>query len=569
MKRPVLAIGLDAADPELLERWMAEGHLPHLARICRKGAYGQLVNTVQYAGGTRECSLTELLWGVIWSGCKPTQTGYWGAERYRPDSYEVSLNPRDAGFDYDSFPPFYDLPERFKVGTFDLTAGTLVERDNGLQILGWGGHTPFTPSVSRPAALLEEIREAHSENPVIYKDNGFWWDQDYLDWFATAVQESARLRAEIFADLWNKEHWDLFVTTFGDPHSAGHMLMHDTAAQHALHALSSPAHGGDDRLREAFTAVDRAVGDMLREAGDDTNVVLFSPHGMGANNTDLYSMVFLPELLFRNVFPGRAALGRAEMSPVRLAPQSPAWVSEIWRSRVEPSMLQKVLRKVLPASLLPSTKLDLIPPNQITGPSKELSWMPSIWYQRAWSRMPAFALPAFSDGWIRINLQGRDAFGMVPADGYERLCTQIETYLLEVRCARTGKPIVREVLRTRADPLDDDPRLPDADLIVFWEDFATDVVEAPAVGRIGPVTYYRPGGHYRSRGFIALAGPDVPTGTEVSGARAVDIAPTILQLLGAEIPSRYDGRSVLADASRTVRPTLHPADLREDRKDLQ
>lgn len=33
MKKPVIAIGLDASNPLLLEKWMSQGHLKNLNRL--------------------------------------------------------------------------------------------------------------------------------------------------------------------------------------------------------------------------------------------------------------------------------------------------------------------------------------------------------------------------------------------------------------------------------------------------------------------------------------------------------------------------------------------------------
>ena len=41
---PVIAIGLDAADPILVEQWMSEGRLPVLSRLRQSGTYARLAN---------------------------------------------------------------------------------------------------------------------------------------------------------------------------------------------------------------------------------------------------------------------------------------------------------------------------------------------------------------------------------------------------------------------------------------------------------------------------------------------------------------------------------------------
>jgi hypothetical protein len=42
MKNSVIAVGLDAAEPELLETWMNQGYLTNLKQLKDRGAYGRL-----------------------------------------------------------------------------------------------------------------------------------------------------------------------------------------------------------------------------------------------------------------------------------------------------------------------------------------------------------------------------------------------------------------------------------------------------------------------------------------------------------------------------------------------
>jgi hypothetical protein len=109
--------------------------------------------------------------------------------------------------------------------------------------------------------------------------------------------------------------------------------------------------------------------------------------------------------------------------------------------------------------------------------------------------------------------------------------------------ARTGKPAVKRVVRTRLGPdgpAVDGDRPSDADLIVIWDGVPIDVVDHPTAGRIGPVPFKRSGSHVH-RGFLLAAGPGVAPGARAEG-HALDIPPTILTLLGAPIPAHFDGR---------------------------
>jgi hypothetical protein len=83
---------------------------------------------------------------------------------------------------------------------------------------------------------------------------------------------------------------------------------------------------------------------------------------------------------------------------------------------------------------------------------------------------------------------------------------------------------------------------------VVWNPAPFDVVDGPGVGRIGPVPYYRTGGHKNS-GFLIAAGPDVAAGRTIENAEVVDFAPTILDMLRAPIPDHYEGRSLATELS--------------------
>ena len=175
-----------------------------------------------------------------------------------------------------------------------------------------------------------------------------------------------------------------------------------------------------------------------------------------------------------------------------------------------------------------------------------------MWYQPAWSGMKAFALPSFSEGYVRLNVRGREASGVIERADYDKVCAEISAEIMRLTDARTGKPAVKRVVRTRVGPdgpAIDGERPSDADLIVLWDGVPIDVVDHPTAGRIGPVPFKRSGSHVH-RGFLMAAGPGVGAGSRLPEAHALDIPPTILTLLGAPIPAHFDGKplAVTVDA---------------------
>jgi predicted AlkP superfamily phosphohydrolase/phosphomutase len=175
-----------------------------------------------------------------------------------------------------------------------------------------------------------------------------------------------------------------------------------------------------------------------------------------------------------------------------------------------------------------------------------LGAQPPMWYHPAWRGMKAFALPSFSEGYVRLNVRGREADGIVDPAHYGATCDEITAVLHRLTDARTGQPAVREVVRTRVgphSPLADGERPSDADLIVLWQGLPMDVVDHPDVGRIGPVPFKRSGSHVH-RGFLMAAGPGVVTGQRLAERHSLDIPPTILTLLGAPIPAHFEGSAL-------------------------
>jgi predicted AlkP superfamily phosphohydrolase/phosphomutase len=178
-----------------------------------------------------------------------------------------------------------------------------------------------------------------------------------------------------------------------------------------------------------------------------------------------------------------------------------------------------------------------------------LGAQPPMWYHPAWAGMEAFALPSFSEGYVRLNVRGREAQGIVEPDRYDETCDRITAELHRLTNPRTGTPAVRRVVRTRASADDAGGERPsDADLIVLWDGVPMDVVDHPRAGRIGPVPFKRSGSHVH-RGFLMACGPGIAQGQRLPERHALDIPPTILTLLGAPVPSHFEG---------TATPLLQP-----------
>ncbi|MBT9313965.1 alkaline phosphatase family protein [Leptothoe spongobia] len=555
MRNPVIAIGLDAADPNLLDQWMAAGKLKNLSRLRQQGAYGHLSNTVNYNQTVTETSATERLWVMFGTGCQPDKTGYWSPIRYSVNDYSISHDTVDGAYDFNEYPPFYALGKDYKVAAFDVPVSRLSEDVHGMQILGWGGHAPHTPSHSQPPELFPQLIEHYGKNPILHQDYGCWWDTAYVQRIKSGLNSSIATRAKICQDLLTQEPWDLFLTVFGESHTASHDLWHLSQSDNPLYPYKS---GPDDPMLTAFEAMDQAIGDIVAAAPDHANIIIFSVHGMGNNVTDMYSMAFLPELLYRHSFPGKYGIAKGNIGgpcpPMRVNPKRKSWSGEVWQQRYDSNPIKRLLMPWIPSKfdhyLNGGPTPALASPYELRKQGVALNWMPAMWYSPLWAQMKAFALPAFAAGHIRINLKGREAQGIVDVADYDDVCDQITQSLYQLKHGRTGQPIVKDVVRTRSqtNAISCQAQLPDADLVVIWHDQPSDVIDSPEFGRIGPLTYYRSGGH-RSDGFLLAKGPNIKPASTIDHARTVDIGPTIRELMGASALYPCDGHSLFSPST--------------------
>lgn len=541
----VLAIGLDAAELTLIEDWMEQGKLPGLASLRAEGAWGELEGP--------PFNRAETPWSIFLSGSSPSRTGYWGDISLQQGTYKISIVGAD---DFEQHPPFYSyLPSSANITVFDVPKTRVLKDLNGIQVTSWGAHSPGAEQASKPPGLLEDLQSRYGAHPALHNDDGDWWDENYLIALKKNLLEGLRRRTQILEELIQRDSWDLLLTVFGETHSAGHDFWHLGPRNHPLSEVTGCEELGEDPLFTIYKEIDNTLVTILRDLDDDTAVCLFSLHGTGTNSSDVPSMAVLPELLYRNTFSEPGFFPETGTSspppPPIVSGLHRTWTEEMWYMQNASGPWQKQLRRLLPLRyhhrftwLLNSPNAPhFLSPNQLHTAGDDIFWQPGNWYRPHWENMPSFALPSFSEGAIRLNVEGRDPSPLISPEDYVSTCDQITELLQQVTCGRTGIPAVKEVIRTRqSDPFE--KNAPDPDLIVMWQDEAIDVWDHPTLGRIGPLPYRRTGSH-RSHGFVALRAPGLSAGTRLRDGNIVDLPQTILHLMGLPPNETLEGSSLL------------------------
>jgi hypothetical protein len=244
------------------------------------------------------------------------------------------------------------------------------------------------------------------------------------------------------------EPWDLFVVGFKEAHCAGHRYWDLADPKHGDYDPARVAALGDP-IRTIFIDLDAAVGDLIKVAGPDTTIGLFSSSDMVPNGTLLHLMPELAKRLRRQL--GETAAAR---------------------------LLRYAMKRCGTTSPI-APICDLLPGNENCG--------------------------AF-----RVTPQG-GFFPGTP--GHDRrkaaLCDQIESLLMELVDADTGLPVITEIDRPstkysgkRA------ASLPDL-LARFPVNVVPRAVVSPRLGRIEAQLPDVRAGNHAAGGFLIFTGNDL------------------------------------------------------------
>jgi predicted AlkP superfamily phosphohydrolase/phosphomutase len=496
-------LGLDGATWRILRPWALAGELPNLKRVVEGGATGPLQSTLP--------PLTPTGWTSAATGKAPGRHNVYSFFRPMRASYRRQvLTSRDC-----RAAKIWQIANYYgrKAGVVHLPLTYPVDRVDGFMVSGM--MTPATArDVTHPTDLLDEL-EREIPGYTLNVDTTTIKTGRLDEFYRDSMEHIRRHRREM-VHLMDTKTWDLFWIMFYNVDPIAHFFWRYMDPEH-------PAYPGENPLQTAvldcYREADAAVGDAIDRLGPDDHLVLLSDHGMEPTRTNVHVTSWLIEngyLVLRSEQKQAATevLHRAGFQRERLV-----------------YMLKRAKLGWLP-KLFPESVKDRVPRARKTF--KEIE------NNVDWSKSRAY-FPSAGGRAIWINLQGREPAGIVPPDQYESLRAEIVAKLKEL-VDDEGRPVVRFAL-TREEAYEGEfaADAPDIALLANEGFYFAEGVERPVLRPNGTKRTEKSGNHHID-GITGLYGPGVRAGHDLTGARIIDIAPTVLHLMGLPVQKDMDGR---------------------------
>jgi predicted AlkP superfamily phosphohydrolase/phosphomutase len=537
-------IGLDACDVHVAREFARQGDMPVLAGLLQTAAVQPTIAPLGFFVGA--------VWVSSWTGLSPANHRFLCSGQIRGGGYEA----------------FWAGPVRERavwntvseaggrVAVLDAPHSTVVEPINGVFLAEWDCHDRHQPQVvSSPASFVDEVTERFGPQPVnsLRLPQQFAAPCDYKHRAGlrrTVAEEQAlfadfqdglQRKAALSVDLLGRENWDLFYSVFAESHCAGHQFWKYHDPTHREYNAEAHAALGGDPLRSIYSALDRAIGEVIAAAGPDATVYVNLSHGMQSHYD---GTCLLDPVLWRL---DEYASGLDELGSFSKA-----------LDVVANTMPRGARRRTL-ASAFDARRRLQSRAGPIGADGRPVD-IPGWGARRRWWMQPNDSV----HGAIRLNLEGREANPRVRRAHKAAIEGWLANRLYELVNVATGEPAIEKVHftddhypRTAGDAM--------GDLIIDWNRSAPiDSVWSPATGVVhAPYEEWRTGDHH-PEGLLLVAGPDVTPGVRPNPIPVMDIAPTLaasldVEMTGVDGIARADlvpGRARTVRASTAIRRPL-------------
>ena len=303
----VLVLGLDGMDPRTIDLLVAEGKMPHFARLREEGAYGKLrslkpllspiiwttiatgktadqhgighFTATDPATGaelpvTSDMRRVRAVWNMVSEEAKTVAVVGWWAT-WPPETVNGSIVSDHAGY-------HFLFPEGFDGGASASDNPPAVAATTYPRAL----EAEIAPLLRRPADLAydEVSRFVDVDEAAFDRASGY---DDELGHFRWALATASSYR-EIGLKLWREQRPDLGMVYIEATDSTAHLFGHLFRTEGLAGELATQQRRYGRAVEEMYRFADELVGRYLDALDDDTTLVVLSDHGfdLGALHDD-------------------------------------------------------------------------------------------------------------------------------------------------------------------------------------------------------------------------------------------------------------------------------------------
>lgn len=514
----VMVIGLDGATLDLAEPWLKSGQLPHLAKLSQQGGYGPLRSVWPV--------LSPSAWASFATGVNPGRHGIFDFVQRAPDSYALRLvTARDL-----RAPTLWRLLSEAgkRVAVINVPMTYPPEPVNGVMITGLG--TPEQQVFTHPPELSQTLR---ARGYRVNKDVFYQPGREAA--FLKEVYDLTDRVAETALDILRQEAWDFFMVVFRDTDELAHFFWKHMDASHPAHKPQTDS-AWSRALLEYYQHLDRWVGKLIETAGPEVDLIIMSDHGMGP----LYKDVYLNEWLRQ----------KGWLTTLASPSSSTQWLGKIGltRSNISRTLqtlglarFERSLRRVV------GERAKLLPANNRLSFPEAIDW-------------PHTQACSYGyHGQIFLNVLDREPQGVVePQTAYPQLLAEVERALMEIHDPEDGRPIVSQII-PQSEAFHGPYATWGPDLVVVMRGMSYITRQgyefsAGAKSFFSPPNTHESGSH-RIDGMFFVAGPSFRASGRLRQFSILDLAPTIMYLMGFSVAQNMDG-SLLLETIKEKERTL-------------
>ena len=503
-------MGLDGATFDLIGPFMAEGKLPNLSKMVASGVHSKLRSTI--------LPLSPTAWTSFSSGKNPGKHGIYDFSKRILGTYDYAPTTSTDDKAQTLWDIIGTLGGRSIVVNVPLTYPPKPLQ--GVMITGFPtpvARNDYTYPSDLLSALKERFGNANIHKPAVLYTKGK--EREITD----LLIEITRRQTEITRYLMESMRWNLTISVYDATDVLGHYFW---AYLDKNHPKYDPKLAGPvlKMVEEIHVELDKAIGQLMESAGDESLKFVISDHGFGSVYYGVYVNNWLLEqkyMYFKN----------------SLKVKFKYWAYRHGLHTYNLLMLAKKLGLVKSIESAYATK----------SRSLQMLKMISLSFDDInWNKTRVYSFGNF--GQLYLNLKGREPHGIVSEDEASPLEREVIEKLRDLEDPATHKRMFNRIYSKR-DVFSGEANETAPDIVFFDEEMiysAHRMFELGSNKLVSPHPVYS--GNHKMDGIMFMTGKDVKfvQGFPKDEPNLIDLAPTILHFMETRIPSDMDG-NVLYD----------------------